>query len=143
MTLYVYMPCDDLRGVDYIDEVCKRQFDNSWPAFLRAFVSAEMNKWCPTWIRQNYMCANKKADDEPSEGEDNADAAEASENNSKEATGFAAEGSGTTRKTRAKFVFEEDGEPPADEAEEAATTLDRWKIRAVRLGNFIANSGRI
>ena len=58
-TLYVYMPCEALRGVDYIDDVCKHQFGDSWSAFLRAFVESDTNKWCPTWIRQNYRCVNR------------------------------------------------------------------------------------
>ena len=52
-TLYAYMPCEELRGVDYIDSVCEHQFENSWPDFLREFVAAETNKWCPTRIRAN------------------------------------------------------------------------------------------
>ncbi len=62
-TLYAYMPCDGLRGVDYLDEVCERQFGQSWPAFLRAFAAETTNKWCPTWIRRNYDFLNKLDDD--------------------------------------------------------------------------------
>ena len=68
-TLYAYMPCEELRGVDYIDSVCEHQFEKSWPDFLRAFVAAETNKWCPTWIRANYNFLNKQGEEEVSSSE--------------------------------------------------------------------------
>ena len=49
-TLYAYMPCDGLRGIEYIDVICADQFETSWTKFLKAFVSAPTNKWCPAWI---------------------------------------------------------------------------------------------
>lgn len=117
-TLYVYMPCDELRGLDYVDDVCERQFGKSWTAFLRAFVAAETNKWCPPWIRHNYNFANRRAEEPEEDEEEEAppdDAAPKPEDDARVGT----ERSRTARKPRTKFVFEEDGEPPVDEAEEA------------------------
>jgi len=69
-TLYAYMPCDELRGTDYVDAVCEHEFDNYWAAFLRAFVEAKTNKWCPTWISRNYAYVNKASDDTESESDE-------------------------------------------------------------------------
>ena len=57
-TLYAYMPCAGLRGVDFIDEVVTRFFEGSYASLLRAFVENSENIWCPTWVRQNYMVRN-------------------------------------------------------------------------------------
>ena len=63
-TLYAYMPCDGLRGIDYIDAVCKHQFGKSWTKFLQAFVSAPTNKWCPSWISRNYEYLNRHQEED-------------------------------------------------------------------------------
>ena len=129
-TLYAYMPCDGLRGLDYVDGVWAQQFAKSWPTFLRRFVAAEENKWCPTWIRKNYDWENRRGEDDAasspgdSEADGPDDAAPRTEN---DAVG-AGERPKAARKPRAKYMFEEeDGEPPEDDAEQAATTLDLWK----------------
>ena len=133
-TLYVYMPCEDLQGVEYVDAVCARQFGSSWPAFLRAFVADRTNKWCPDWIRRNYEYLNRQkadADDASSSAAESGDDAGAADAGAVAAGAAAsAERPSTTRKPRARFVFETDdgdGEPPADDAEQAATTLDLWQ----------------
>ena len=128
-TLYAYMPCDGLCGLAYVDGVCEQQFGKSWMAFLRRFVAAEENKWCPSWIRRNYDWENRRGDDDGSsmsDSEPDKDDADPATKNDADAV-VAVARSESTRKPRVKYVFEEEnGEPPADEAEQAATTLDLW-----------------
>ena len=123
------MPCDGLRGLDYIDGVWAQQFGKSWTAFLRRFVAAEENKWCPSWIRRNYDFLNRRGDDddassdssEPDEADDGA------RPNDGDAP-VVGDRPKPARRPRRRVVFEpEDGEPPEDAAEEAATTLDLWQ----------------
>ena len=58
-TLYTFMLCEGLRGTDYVDEVCRRFYRNSWADFLRDFVEDMANVWCPTWIKRNYEILNQ------------------------------------------------------------------------------------
>ena len=130
-TLYAYMPCNELRGLDYIDEACARRFDNSYAAFLKAFVGDPLNKWCPTWIRRNYDFENRAPEDDEEDCTSVSEVAPDEDNDAapqrEAAAATSAKPTKSTRKPRARFVFEGDeGEPPADEEEQAATTLDPW-----------------
>ena len=40
-TLYAFMPCAGLRGMDYIDAVVQTFYEGSWPNALRSFVEDE------------------------------------------------------------------------------------------------------
>ena len=61
-TLYAYVPCRGLRGVEYIDACVARFFANDWAAAIEDFVSDSTNCWCPTWVKHNYTQMND-ADD--------------------------------------------------------------------------------
>ena len=52
-TLYAYMPCLDLQGVEFIDACVQDNFSNSWKLALEMFVKDPSNIWCPPWIRRN------------------------------------------------------------------------------------------
>ena len=58
-TLYAYMPCADLSGVEYVDAVVRHYFNGNYGYALYEFVSASDNVWCPKWIRRNYEIQNK------------------------------------------------------------------------------------
>ena len=58
-TLYAYMPCHKLTGIEYIDHVVLRDYAGSYRNALEAFVSRD-NPWCPQWIRRNYLVKNQK-----------------------------------------------------------------------------------
>ena len=95
------------------------KFGSSYPRTLRAFVEQDMNKWCPPWIRTNYLILNEDSEDEDG-GEDayeqQLDASGTLQNPAKKRT-----------HKKVRYVFEEeDGEPPQDKEETAATTLDAW-----------------
>ena len=53
------MPCDGLRGVDFIQEAVSHHYDNDWASALQHFVQDENNLWCPKRIRRNYESRNK------------------------------------------------------------------------------------
>ena len=53
------MPCPDLRGVEFVDEMVTHYFQNNWSAALYAFVSDLDNLWCPKWVRHNYEVQNE------------------------------------------------------------------------------------
>ena len=57
-TLYAYFPCPEFRGIDFIDEVCERDYGKSWSAFFKDFVEDAGNLWCPPWIARNYKVVN-------------------------------------------------------------------------------------
>ena len=57
--LLAYMPCPRMAGSEYIEFVAQRDYDNSWPAFLREFVMDSRNFWCPTWLARNYEKENE------------------------------------------------------------------------------------
>ena len=61
-TLYAYMPCRGLRGVEYVDACVARFFNNDWGAALEDFVSDGTNCWCPPWIKRNYTQMNDAED---------------------------------------------------------------------------------
>ena len=61
-TLYAYMPCAELRGADYVDEVVLRHYDNNYTQALYDFVMDPSNLWCPKWIHRNYVILNKMTD---------------------------------------------------------------------------------
>ena len=54
------MPCQGLRGVEYVDACVARFFNNDWAAALEDFVSDSTNCWCPTWIKHNYDQMNSE-----------------------------------------------------------------------------------
>ena len=56
--LLAYMPCPGMAGTDYIESVMQRDYDGSWPAFLRDFVLDSRNFWCPAWLARNYEKEN-------------------------------------------------------------------------------------
>ena len=58
-TLYAYMPCAGLLGVEYVDQVVVRYFAGSYGRGLQAFVTDRNNVWCPKWIRRNYEVSNR------------------------------------------------------------------------------------
>ena len=62
-TLYAYMPCYDLRGTDYIDEVVHTHYGDSYTEALRDFATDAYNLWCPRWIQRNYQVQNKDSID--------------------------------------------------------------------------------
>ena len=68
-TLYAYLRCPALTGVDYVHEMVERYYDNSFAKALEHFVSEE-NHWCPPWIRRNYEQKNSQTDRKQSEPED-------------------------------------------------------------------------
>ena len=57
-TLYAYMPCAGLRGLDYIDNIVERFFQCKYGALLQEFVETRENIWCPTWVQRNYRVRN-------------------------------------------------------------------------------------
>jgi hypothetical protein len=126
-TLYAYMPCAGLRGLDYVDERVASEYGGSFAIALRAFLEDATNLWCPTWIRKNYEFLNRGAPMDT-------DAAEASATVDIGTGRVADERSSepTTERRRARprtEVLEDeplDGEPPVDEEETRATTLDHW-----------------
>ncbi len=58
-TLLAYMPCPGLAGTNYMVDVVAPQCDNKWEKALEDFVTDQMNRWCPTWIRRNYEVQNE------------------------------------------------------------------------------------
>ena len=48
--LYAYMPCPSVSGLEYVNEVVKQYYDNSFAAALKDFVSLD-NHWCPPQIQ--------------------------------------------------------------------------------------------
>ena len=58
-TLYAYMPCLGLQGLDYIDNVVDAYYSGDYRKLLQDFVQDELNIWCPTWVRQNYNVRNQ------------------------------------------------------------------------------------
>ena len=57
--LMAYMPCPRMTGSDYIEFVARRDYGNSWPAFLRDFAMDSRNFWCPSWLARNYEKENE------------------------------------------------------------------------------------
>ena len=66
-TLYAYMLCPGLLGIEYIDHAVAEYYGNSFGAALRDFVR-EGNVWCPPWIQRNYEVQNQTHADAGSEG---------------------------------------------------------------------------
>ena len=68
-TLYAYMPCAGLRGLDCIDEVVQVVYNGSWSDAFRAFVEDDADIWCPTWIRKNYKVLHDVVEQANADGE--------------------------------------------------------------------------
>ena len=51
-------PLSRVRGIDFIDEVCERDYGKSWSAFFKDFIEDAGNLWCPPWIARNYKVVN-------------------------------------------------------------------------------------
>ena len=127
--LYAYMPCSGLAGFEYIDAVVARDFDGSYREALRSFVCDACNLWCPTWIRRNYEYLN---DTEPDASNNDVGG-----NDTKPMPSAATKSDDAARspqssrkRRRTQFTFNEehlDGEPPINDAEDQATTLDHWQ----------------
>ena len=87
---------------------------------LKAFVEDEDNMWCPTRVRENYRVRNQR-DDTVEEQKNSVPA--------KQGPTFRFEEDGeATRETRKTqtAAMREDGEPPDNEEETSAATLDMW-----------------
>ena len=125
-TLYAYAPCPKLLGLEYIDVMVKEEYQGSWPAALRAFVQDPLNKWCPPWIRTNYQILNDADSDDDDEEGRQAGAKKTEQASGERSTEETFPHQHSKKIKKVKYVFEDDGEPPEDEAEKAATTLDPW-----------------
>ena len=114
------MPCAGVAGVEYVDNVVAQFYEGCYGALLKAFVEDEDNMWCPTWVRENYRVRNQR-DDTVKEQENSVP--------TKQGPTFRFEEDGdatqATRKTQAA-AMREDGEPPDNEEETNAATLDMW-----------------
>ena len=67
-TLYAYMPCADLQGVEYIDTIVAEHYAGLYSRLLREFIENDANIWCPTWVRQNTKCATSSYLQRPRRG---------------------------------------------------------------------------
>ena len=62
-TLYAYMPCAGLRGIEYIDDAVRKYFHGNYGRALEHFIMDTENLWCPRWIKRNYEIQNKPTRD--------------------------------------------------------------------------------
>ena len=59
-TLYIYCPCRELEGTEYLDQICQEVYQGNWTNFLEAFVRCPTHIWCPIWISRNYKMLNPR-----------------------------------------------------------------------------------
>ena len=134
------MPCADLSGTEYIDDVVAVHFGGSYAKALEHFVMDPVNLWCPKWIKRNYEIQNRPDRDTTAPAylttDDDSD-------NSEPSTGpdapdkLAVRKSGLpharSKKYKIEYVFEPAGEPNDDSNNEecaarqdSSTTLTHW-----------------
>ena len=121
-TLLAYMPCPELRGIDYIEQAAVRHYDGRWDVFLKDFVADLSNCWCPSWIRRNYEILNADVNEvkshEPASTTSDKTSAQPNTSAPVQPAQYPHQSAKTT------FIFEEPAEPPSphDDEDPAAPT---------------------